>query len=131
MENAEKMQPSELLGKAKPKIERAYAIRQLRSNDTEVFVQSVSQRDTALRMVEPKEFKIMKQDYPVEIMGVPLGTMIQRGKETNNFRIIHEIHEATKVRIPGIKITRIRWLHVTAKANRYARELCQKEFIFL
>ena len=47
------MQPAELLDKAKIHIEGAYAVRQLQSNDTEVFVQSVSQRDAALSMAQP------------------------------------------------------------------------------
>ncbi|KAI0991148.1 hypothetical protein K3495_g17039, partial [Podosphaera aphanis] len=38
VEGSDKMQPAELLRKAKSKILGAYAVRQLRSNDTEVFV---------------------------------------------------------------------------------------------
>ncbi|KAI1007232.1 hypothetical protein K3495_g991 [Podosphaera aphanis] len=111
VEGSDKMQPAELLRKAKSKIVGAYAVRQLRSNDTEVFVQSVSQRDAALKMVQPKDFQILKQDHHVEIVGVPLGTIIQRGRTGDNRRIIYEIEEATKTQIPGIKITRLRWLH--------------------
>ena len=42
IQGADMMQPAELLNKAKINIEGAYAVRKLRSNDTEVFVQSVS-----------------------------------------------------------------------------------------
>ncbi|KAI1004410.1 hypothetical protein K3495_g3798 [Podosphaera aphanis] len=121
VEGSDKMQPAELLRKAKDKIQGAYAVSQLRNNDTEVFVQSISQRDAALRMAQPKEFQILKQDYPVEILGVLLGTMIEKGKAEDNWRIIQDIQEETKVRIPGIKITRIRWLH-DGKEHQWSRK---------
>lgn len=108
MEGSEKMQPAELLKKAELHITGAYAVRQLKNSDTEVFVGSVSQRDTILGLAQPKEFKILKPDYPVEIVGVPLGTNIEKGKTANNGRIISEITEATKLRIPGIKINRVK-----------------------
>ena len=104
------MQLVELLNEAKIHIEEAYAVRQLRTNDTEVLVQSVLQRDAALNMAQPKEFCVLKQDHPVEILGVPLGTMIQGGKNADNGRIIHQIATETNVRIPGIKINRLRFL---------------------
>ncbi|KAI1002192.1 hypothetical protein K3495_g6008, partial [Podosphaera aphanis] len=90
------MQPAELLNKAKQHFTGAYAVRKLRSSDTEVFVQSVSQRDAALSSAQPKEFQILKPDYPVEIVGVPLGTIIEKGKTANNGRLINEITEATQ-----------------------------------
>ena len=111
IQGADKMQPAELLNKAKTHIEGAYAVRQLRSNDTEVFVQSISQRDAALNMAQPKEFCVLKQDYPVEILGVPLGTMIHGGKNADNGRMIYQITTETNVRIPGIQINRLRWLY--------------------
>lgn len=105
------MQPTELLNKAKKHIEKAYAVRLLRSNDTEVFVQSVSQRDAALKMAHPKEFCDLKQDYPVEILGVPLEKIIHGGKNSNNSAAILKMTTETKTQIPGIKINRVRWLN--------------------
>ena len=126
VEGANKMQPAELLNKAKLHINGAYAVRQLRSNDTEVFVQSVSQRDAALRMAQPKEFCVLKQDYPVEILGVPLGTIIHGGKNANNSVAIFKMTTETKARIPGIQINRVRWLydgkeHTWVKENGHTR----------
>nr|ABW72068.1 hypothetical protein [Blumeria hordei] len=111
MEGSEKTQTAELLNKAKKKIEGAYAVRQLRSNDTEVFVQLVSQRDAALRMAQPKEFCVLKQDHPVEILGVPLETIIHGEKNANNSMAILKMTTETKARIPGIQINRVRWLN--------------------
>ncbi|KAI0997185.1 hypothetical protein K3495_g11000 [Podosphaera aphanis] len=126
VEGSDKMQPSELLNKAKQHITGAYAVRKLRSCDTEVFVQSVSQRDAALRMPQPKEFQVLNQDFPVEILGVSLETRIEKGKDANNGNVINKIIEETKVRIPGIKIGRLRWLHdgkelQWAKKNRHTK----------
>ena len=60
VQEAENMVPAELLGKAKKHIEEAYAVKKLWSNNTEVFVQFVSQRNAALSMAQPKEFYVLK-----------------------------------------------------------------------
>ncbi|CCU75202.1 AIR1 domain-containing protein [Blumeria hordei DH14] len=118
IDGAQNLQPDELLSKAKQHIEGAFAIRQMRSHDTEVYVQSASQRDAALKMCQPPEFKIFRQDFPVEVFGVPLRTRIVGGRDADNYAIIREIETATKVRIPGLRINRIRWLHDGKKYQR-------------
>lgn len=105
------MLPAEILSKAKEHIKGAYAVRQMRSHDTEVFVQSARQRDAALNMPHPETFKILRQDYPVEVPGVPLSTKIEGGKNANNNGLITKIIEGSIIRIPGLQINRIRWLH--------------------
>ena len=100
------MQPAELLNMAKQYIEGAYAVRKLRRNDTEVFVQLVSLQDAALRMTQTKEFSIIKQDYTVEILGVSLGIIIRGGKNADNGTLKNKLTEETKVRIPDLKINR-------------------------
>lgn len=105
------MQAAELLSKAKEHIKGAFAVRKLRRNDTEVFVESASQRDAALNMTQPASFKILRHDFPVEVCGVPLGTKIEGGKNANNMALIKEIVSASQARIPGLAINRIRWLH--------------------
>ncbi|KAI0998808.1 hypothetical protein K3495_g9386 [Podosphaera aphanis] len=119
VDGSKKMQPAELLNKAKQHIAGAYAVRKLRSNDTEVFVPSVSQRDTALSLPQPKEFQILKQDSPVEVLGFPLGITIEGEKNANNGNLIRKIIPETKTRISDINIGRIRWLH-DGKENRWA-----------
>ncbi|KAI1007292.1 hypothetical protein K3495_g934 [Podosphaera aphanis] len=108
---AEGMKPAELLSIAKQKIEGAYAVRQMRSNNTEVFLQSSAQRDAALSMEQPENFKILRQDYHVEVMGVPISTKINGGKEAKNEDLINSICQVTRARIPSLAINRIRWLH--------------------
>ncbi|KAI6249236.1 hypothetical protein HI914_02963 [Erysiphe necator] len=118
---AEELQPAELLSIAKQKIKGAYAIRQMRSHDTEVFVQSSNHRDAALSMEQPKEFKILRKDFPVEIAGVPLSTKIASGKNADNTALISSLTNASKVRIPGLQINRIRWLQ-DGKEHEKARK---------
>lgn len=118
---AQDMQPGELLSRAKEHIPGAYAVRKMRSNDTEVFVTSASQRDAALNMPQPESFKILRQDFPVEIPGVPLATKIQGGKNGNNSGLIQEMIGATKARIPGMRINRIKWLH-DGKEHKWAQK---------
>lgn len=118
---AEKMQPEQLLSLAKQHIHGAYAVKQMRSHDTEVYVQSSVQRDAALNMPQPDSFKVLKQDYPVEVMGVPLGLAIQGGKNACNNSLISSIVQATRVRIPGLQINRIRWLH-NGKEHNWAKK---------
>ena len=80
----------------------------MRNINTEVFVQSTSQRGAALNMRQLSELKILRQDFPVEVFGVPLRTRIEGGRDANNYAIIREIETATKARISGLVINRIR-----------------------
>ena len=50
IDGADKLWPEELLSRAKEHIDGAYAVRLMRSNDTENYVQSASQRDAAQNM---------------------------------------------------------------------------------
>ncbi|KAI0993799.1 hypothetical protein K3495_g14385 [Podosphaera aphanis] len=108
---AEEKEPAELLSIAKQKFLGAYAVRQMRSNDTEVFLQSTAQRDAALCMDQPEGFKILRQDYHAEVLGVPLNIKITGGKNANNNELIKAICHASRARIPSLEINRIRWLH--------------------
>ncbi|KAI6248149.1 hypothetical protein HI914_03755 [Erysiphe necator] len=73
---ASEIQPSELLSIAQQKIKGAYTIRQMRSNVTEVFVQSPTQRDAVLKIAQLEKFRILHQDFHVEITGAPLSSKI-------------------------------------------------------
>ena len=68
-------------------------------------------KDKALNQGEIAGCKVLRQDYPVEIPGVPLVTNIKHGKAVENGEVIKEICTATKKIIPGININRIRWIH--------------------
>ena len=90
----------------------------MRSNDTDVFVQSAIQRDVALNMAEQEEFQVPSQDFLVEVYRVPLRTKIEEGKYTNNITLIREIESSTAVRIPGLKMDRIKWIREGKEMER-------------
>ncbi len=68
-------------------------------------------KDKALNQGEIAGYKVLHQDYPVKIPGVPLIMDIKHGKAVENEEVIKEICTTMKKIIPGITINRIRWLH--------------------
>ena len=103
--------PTEILKAVTPIITGAYAARTLRSGDIEVAVVTQQDKDRALNNLNTQEFQVLRQDYPVELWGVPLDTPIDHGRNADNSRIISGIKEATKRLIPNLHINKIRWLH--------------------
>ncbi len=103
--------PPELLEAVKPAIQGACAVRQLRSGDIEVMMTDQNAKDRALNQAEIAGCKVLRQDCPVEVPGVPLATKIKHGKAVDNEEVIKDICAATKRIIPGITINRIRWMH--------------------
>ena len=98
---------AELLNKSKIHIVGSYAVRQLRSNDTEVFVQSISQQDAALNVAQPKDFCVVRQDRSVEVLRVPLGTMIQGWKNADNCSVIYQKIRSQKFGFLESKLTKV------------------------
>ena len=80
---AENMQPYRLLLKTKEHIKGAYAFYQMRSN-IRAFVHSASRRDATLKMTQPVEFKITRQEFPIGIFGIPLRKGIDGERDSNN-----------------------------------------------
>src|SRR5437016_7462525 len=84
MDAAQGRTPEEILQAVKLVIKGAYAIRTLRSSDVDVLVPNQRDRDTAVNQAETEGFKIIRQDYPVEVAGVPLDLHIEGGKAADN-----------------------------------------------
>src|SRR5207248_1983975 len=55
--------------------------------------------------------KILRKDYLIEVPGVPLKICVASGANADNSELIQSICNATKRLVPGITISRIRWLH--------------------
>ena len=53
-------------------------------------------KDKALNQGEIAGCKVLRQDYPVEVPGVPLAINIKHGKAVENREVIKEICTATK-----------------------------------
>jgi hypothetical protein len=83
----------------------------LRSGDIEVHLPDQRSKDAALNTISTPEYKILRQDYPVEIQGVPLRLLVASGEHADNNELIRAITTANKRAIPTLTINRIRWLH--------------------
>jgi len=109
--DAQGKSPTEILATVKPLIAGAYAVRQLRSGDIEVSVPDQHTKDRVLNQPQVKDLQILRQDYPVELWGVPLSTMIDSGRDANNTALLQGICTASKAIIPTLTINKFRWLH--------------------
>lgn len=98
---------AELLARVKPMIPGAYAVRPLRSGDIEVVVPDQRTKDQVLNQRSVEGCKVLRQDYPVEVPGVPLSTTIKNKKDPENENIIREICRANKRMLPSLAINRI------------------------
>ena len=103
--------PTELLAAVKPLIAGAFAVKQLRSGDIEVAVPDQRTKDRVLNQPQTEDLRILRQDYPVELWGVPLSTLIDSGKNANNTALMQGICTASKAIIPTLNINKVRWLH--------------------
>ncbi|KAN0081855.1 hypothetical protein V8E54_003153 [Elaphomyces granulatus] len=56
-------------------------------------------------------YKILRQDYPIEVPGVPLSTAIRNRKDPENEETIKATCQANKRMNPNMAINKIRWLH--------------------
>ena len=121
LEESQGQEPGELLKTIQRTIPSAYALRTLNSGDVDVHVPSQTTKDQILNGPDAPGLKILRKDYLLEVPGVPLKTPINSGRNADNSELIQSICEATKRLVPGIAISRIRWLHAPeAQAKRQA-----------
>lgn len=59
---------------------------------------------------QSETLEILKQDYHIQDHSIPLRVKTNERRNANNKRIINEIIDATKFRIPELKINLICWL---------------------
>jgi hypothetical protein len=102
---------TEILAEVKKVIKSAYAVKTMRSGDIEVMVSSQAAKDLALNQETCEGVKVLRQDYPVEIPGVPLTVQVDSGKNADNRDLIQELIKTNRLRISSIAIHKIRWLH--------------------
>jgi hypothetical protein len=101
----------ELLDIVKPTISGAIAARPLRSGDIEITVIDQKTKDRTLNQSETEGIKILRQDYAIEIWGVPLSLQVNHGKSADNTELIKAICASSKRMLPDLAINRIGWLH--------------------
>ena len=110
---------SDLLAKVKPAIPMAIAVRKLQSGDVDVFVKDQTAKDLALCQNNYQGLKVLRQDYVLEIPGVPLNLQVTSGLHADNGELIRRIKKDTARLNPTLEITMVRWLHdVKAQSKR-------------
>ena len=102
----------------KKSIPGAAVVRVLHSSDIDVTVPSEAARDKAQAIQPTPALKVFRNDYMVEVPGVPLTMRVAGEKSTDNALLAANIYEASKTLSSGLQITRIRWLHRERKGNQ-------------
>jgi len=68
---------------------------------------NTQEKDATLAALDSKGFKVIRRDYLVEVMGVPLSLSIGTGPRADNSDRIKEILQANRRNIGGLQINRI------------------------
>jgi hypothetical protein len=97
----------ETLAKARTIIPEAYAICTLQSGDTDVLVPSPTIKDQILNQPEIQGCKVHRQDYPIDLPGVPLSTSIVNKKSPIDEDTMKSICKEMKQLIPTFAITKL------------------------
>jgi len=111
MPQAKGLNNEEILKEVKKTISGAAAVRVLHSGDIDITVPDEAAKDRAQGLPSTEELKIFRQDYLVEVPGVPLSVRVACEKGADNSRLATAICEASRTISPGLQITRVRWLH--------------------
>jgi len=105
---------TEVLTEIRKEIYDAVAVRHLRSGDIRVTLKDQQAKERAVRagdrLGERIGIKVLREDYPVEILAVPISLRVEKGRQADNTATIQEIVKQTERLIPGLEITRIQWL---------------------
>ena len=105
-------EPQEILRELKKEIPGAVGIRPLRSGDIRVVLRDTKAKEQTMSMGKVGDARILRQDYPVEVAGVPLSIPVAHGGEGSmkNAPLVQEILKSNK-HIQGNLITRVAWIH--------------------
>jgi hypothetical protein len=105
-------EPQEILKDLKKEIPGVMGIRPLRSGDIRVVLRDTKAKEQAMGIGKVGEARILRQDYPVEVAGVPLTIPVAHGGEGSikNAPLVQEILKNNK-HIQGNLITRVAWIH--------------------
>ena len=118
MPNAKDQNEESILQTVKKAIPSAAAIRVLQSGDVDVTVPTEAAKEKAQGVQPTPELKVHRQDYMIELLGVPLSTKVALGKHADNGRLATAICEASGTLAPGLSVTRIQWLYSQAQLER-------------
>ena len=102
LEEPQGREPGELLEVVKKTISSAYMVHTLRSRDIDIHVPSQAMKDQILNGPDALGCKILRKDYLIEVLGIPLKTHMASDTNTDNSELIQSICDATKCLVPGV-----------------------------
>jgi hypothetical protein len=102
----------EILKEIRTDLPGAVGVRPLRSGDVRVVLKDSKDKEYAVMKGRVGSARILRQDFPVEVSGVPLQIKVHHGKEAEarNHTLIQEITKDNRYLTTGA-ISRIGWLH--------------------
>lgn len=111
----------EILKEIRTDLPGAVGVRPLRSGDIRVVLKDLKEKEHAVKKGSVGSARILRQDFPVEVSGVPLQIKVHHGKEAEarNHTLIQEITKDNRYLTTGA-ISRVGWLHGerTAKSGK-------------
>ena len=118
-----------VLDTVKKGIPEAIAVRKLQSGDINVFIKDKETRDQVLQRPPQAEIKVLHQDFPIEVPGIPLSIPVSKGRLADNTALLAQITQETKKMYQGeninINFTAARWLHQDARNSERQRANAQ------
>ena len=105
----------EIVDQIRKTIPGAVAARTLPSGDIRLTLENPTQKERATRAADTIQrelkAKIIREDYPIEVLGVPTTLPVTTGKGADNSTLIREIVQVNSRMITGFDVSRIAWIH--------------------
>jgi hypothetical protein len=105
----------EVAEKVKAVIPGVVAAKVLPSGDVRVTLENPTQKERAILMPgalkEQLGAKIIREEFPIEVLGVPTSLPVCHGRDADNSETIKKIKQGTERLIPGLEVSRIAWIH--------------------
>jgi hypothetical protein len=113
----DKMDKAQLLDRVRNDVPSALAVRVLASGDVDVHVPSDQVKDAVMNGPDGKDFRIIRQAYMVEVMGVPLSTnaRTEKGEEHEQKLWLQGVIASNRRHIAGLAIQSAVWVHKKKK----------------
>jgi hypothetical protein len=109
------LQTTQITDKFKAVVPGAVAARVLPSGDIRVTLENPTQKEQAIRaqgrLKEQLGVKIIREEFPVEVLGVPTSFTVPTERQEDSTPAIQAIKTSTAGRVPGLEITRLHWIH--------------------
>ena len=101
--------------KVQAEVQGAVTARKLPSGDIKVTLENPTQKAAVFRaqgkLKEKLGVKVLRDEFPVEVLGVPTSFQVPTGSKEDSTQAIEAIKESTVRLIQGFEINRLNWIH--------------------